>query len=236
MDNSQTRGRDLSSDRHHLAYIFQEAQLHPQDATTRSSSIAKARLRGREDEFEFGLVESAADWEGIRQLRLRMYSGKRKYLQSLVNDEGYDEFDGHSFLFFAKHEGEYIASVRLTRYPFETSKYLSHDQLQDFLGEGYESEFLEVGRLVADPHVRILNISYAMLAYAISMGAMISNHSGYLAYSHPRLKQKAFRYHQAPETQNFYIPERRSSEYVLFKGDLEEEFAALSRDSIGYLE
>lgn len=176
---------------------------------------------------EFGLVSTAADWGGVRQLRMKMYHGKRDYLRSLVGHDGIDEYDIHSYLFYAKLNDKYVASVRFTEYPFETSRYFDMDELQAFLGQDYKHHYLEIGRLVADSSINVSNLSQAILAFSVAMASSIQNKTRYLAYSHPRLKQKAFRYNQEEHTQTFYIPDRRDSEYILFKGCFKQEFEAL---------
>lgn len=190
------------------------------------AEIANRKL-ATESKCEFGMVSSTADWDGVRQLRLRMYHGKRAYLGSLVDHDGNDEYDNHSYLFYAKQNGKYLASVRFTEYPFETSQYLKMDALNAFLGQGYEQNYLEIGRLVADSSAKVSNLSQAILVFGMAMTLSLQNKSRYLAYSHPRLKRKAFSYHQEEQTQAFYIPERRSSEYTLFKGCMKQEVAAI---------
>lgn len=176
---------------------------------------------------EFGLVTNADDWYGIRQLRLKMYLSKRDYLSSLVDRNGIDVYDNHSYLFYAKRNEKYIASVRFTEYPFESSEYFDAANLSAFLGHDYQHHYLEVGRLVADSSAQVNNLSQALLAFSIAMASSIQAKTRYLAYAHPRLKQKAFRFNQEEKTLSFFIPDRRESKYILFKGCLKKEFEAL---------
>lgn len=192
------------------------------------SELANQRL-GLDSQCEFGLVSNSEDWDGVRQLRLKMYLGKRDYLGSLIDQDGIDVYDNHSYLFYAKLNGKYVASVRFTRYPFETSEYFNADDLDAFLGRDYQHHYLEVGRLVADSSAKVSNLSQAILAYSIAMATSIQTKTRYLAYSHPRLKQKTFRYNQEEQTQSFYIPERRDSKYILFKGCMKQELESLKR-------
>lgn len=190
------------------------------------AEIANRKLAA-ESKCEFGMVSSKADWDGIRQLRLKMYHGKRDYLGSLVDPDGNDEYDNHSYLFYAKQNGKFLASVRFTEYPFETSQYFKIDELNVFLGHDYEQNYLEIGRLVVDSSAKVSSLSQAILVFGMGMTLSLQNKSRYLAYSHPRLKRKAFRYNQEEQTQAFYIPERRSSEYMLFKGCMKQEIDAI---------
>lgn len=183
----------------------------------------------KSNECEFGLVDSPQAWAGIRELRLQMYMGKRNYLNKLVNPQGYDEYDEHSHIFFAKYRDKYVASVRLTQFPFETSKYLSHDTLIHYLGSDYERNYLEVGRLVVACNTGLQSLTNAILGYAVSQVTAVSDRKSYIAYANPRLKQKAFKFLQASEVQKFQIPDRRESEYVLFKGEFNEELGSSIR-------
>jgi len=201
----------------------------PMDIRSQQNEFAKIANRKLDlnSQCEFGLVSNAADWDGVQQLRMKMYHGKRDYLSYLVGHDGIDEYDTHSYLFYAKLNGKYVASVRFTEYPFETSRYFDMVELQAFLGQDYKHDYLEVGRLVADNSIKVSNLSQAILAFSVAMASSMQNKTRYLAYSHPRLKQKAFRYNQDDHTQTFYIPERRDSEYILFKGCFKQELEAL---------
>jgi predicted GNAT family N-acyltransferase len=200
------------------------------DIWTQQNEFAELANRklAAESKCEFGIVSSKADWDGIRQLRLKMYHGKRVYLGSLVDHDGNDEYDNHSYLFYAKQNGKYLASVRFTEYPFETSQYFKMNELETFLGQDYEQNYLEIGRLVADSSAKVAKLSQAILVFGMAMTLSLQNKTRYLAYSHPRLKRKAFRYNQEEQTQAFYIPERRGSEYMLFKGCMKQEIAAVN--------
>lgn len=215
---------DVSSD-----LALHKLFLLPLDIRTQQNEFAELANRklATESKCEFGMVSSKADWDGVRQLRLKMYLGKRGYLGSLVDHDGNDEYDNHSYLFYAKQNGKYLASVRFTEYPFETSQYFKVNELDAFLGHDYEQNYLEIGRLVADSSAKVANLSQAILVFGMAMMLSLQSKTRYLAYSHPRLKRKAFRYNQEEQTQTFYIPERRGSEYMLFKGCMKQEIAAV---------
>lgn len=190
------------------------------------SNLANKFVVGNTENIKFSIVETEKQWQLVRSARLKIYNEGSPHLKQLVNEEGVDAYDLNSFVFFASYKGQVLGTVRLNRFPFETSKFIESTKLNNFLGSDCDN-FLEVSRLAIDSDYRITGISNALIIYACLITACSTQYKHYLAYSHPKLKDRVFRFQQHLETMPFAIPGRRAIDYVLFKGTFWEDFSAL---------
>lgn len=190
------------------------------------SNLANDFVIGSTEKLIFGIVETQEHWQKICELRLKIYNEGSPHLKQLVNEEGLDEYDKNSFVFYATYKSQICGTVRLNRFPFEICNFINQDKLNSFLGSEYK-KFLEVSRLAIDTSSKISGVSNALIIYACLITACSTQYKDYLAYSHPKLKDRVFRFQQHLETMLFTIPGRRNSDYVLFKGTFWEDFSAL---------
>lgn len=191
------------------------------------SELSNQFIRGHESPVKFGIVDTEEQWESVKKIRLQIYSEGSPHLQHLVNATGSDDYDHNSFVFFASYHNHIIGTVRLNRYPFEVLKFIEEPKLEAYLGLELFDQYLEVSRLAVDSKHGLTGVSNALVIYASLMTACSTQYKFYLAYSHPKLKERVFRFKQHQEMLSFQIPERRATDYVLFKGVFWEDFSEL---------
>lgn len=191
------------------------------------SDLANRFVSGNDEPIKFGIVDTEEKWRLVRALRLKIYNEGGGYLKNLVNEEGVDAYDANSFVFYASHQNRFIGTIRLNRFPFETSEFIEIPRLQEFLGQGWNDQYLEISRLGIDSACGIAGVSNALVVYASLITACSTQYKFYLAYSHPKLRDRVFKFEQHKEMLTFRIPGRRATDYVLFKGVFWEDFAAL---------
>lgn len=191
------------------------------------SDLANKFVSGCSESLTIGMVDNDEIWQEVKEARLRIYKKSNKRYQSLANENGEDSYDSNSYVFYARYKEKLIGSIRLNRYHFEVNKFVECSQLDGFLGPNWQEKYLEISRLSMEPIPEATNISNALIVYASLITACSTPYKYYLAYSHPRLRDMVFKFQQHEEMLTFKIPERRSINYVLFKGAFWQDFLSI---------
>ncbi len=191
------------------------------------SDLANQFVSGADEPICFGLVETEETWQEVREARLKIYRESSSHLSKLVDVHGTDSYDANAFVFYARYQQAIVGTIRLNRYPFEVMKFIDTERLTDFLGANWNQRYLEISRLAVEPLPGLTGVSNALVVYASLITACSTQYKHYMAYSHPKLRDRVFKFQQHKETLYFKIPERRAIDYVLFKGTFWEDFSAL---------
>lgn len=191
------------------------------------SDLANQFVSGAAEPIRFGLVKNEETWREVREARLRIYQEGSPHLLQLVDAHGTDNYDSNAFVFYARYQQTIVGTIRLNRHPFEVMKFIDIEQLAGFLRPSWQQQYLEVSRLAVETVPGLTGISNALVVYASLITACSTQYKCYLAYSHPKLRDRVFKFQQRKEMLRFRIPERRNIDYVLFKGIFWEDFSAL---------
>lgn len=183
------------------------------------SIIKHATVEG----VSFGNIQNDAQWKKLGKFRRHCYQQLKPYMLHELNDQGFDAYDGHGYVYVAWLKGEIIASVRLCQFPFETTRYIQPDILKQFLGPRFQSEYLEWTRLLIHPKIRIPYLLNALIVYAGMQTVYKSSFQKYFGYSTPMVKRLFSRFQISNNTLDFSIPQRGAHIYKLLKGDFVED-------------
>ena len=159
------------------------------------------------------------DLEQLSEARKRMYEKRDDYFKSLYKTDTYlDEMDYRSYIFACYHNGEIIGTQRATGYPFEVNNYLNTSEINQFLGNDFQNNYVEFSRLLIDKDAKIKNLSNMMGFVTGSLIALSTHIENYITYSKPRLKRKALDF--SSDTIQFQITQRNDDIYELYKGSM----------------
>lgn len=141
-----------------------------------------------------------------------------------MTQDGIDEFDGHSTIFAAWDGDDPVATLRLTRYPYETLNYVPESYLSQFLGDRWRSEYLEFSRLVVSPNFRSHRVSHALATYAGLKVLTCTGYRKYFGYTTPLVRRLLSMFRFEREVLEFQIPSRGTHSYLLLRGDFGGDF------------
>lgn len=165
---------------------------------------------------------SPSDFQKVSEARIRMYSQRKRYYQTLFGDStGLDEVDYRSFVFYLMDGDKIVGVHRVTPAPYEVSKYIPGEMLTSFIGLDYKEHYVEFSRLVVD---KDFHMEGAVQALGCTVSALITintQFSKYITYAKPRLKESSFDM-IGDDGLYFEIPERGAHIYSLYKGNLLE--------------
>lgn len=181
-----------------------------------SQMVAAPRVEGH---LGFYPVRTPEQWEGVLRFRLEQYEKRLPYMLHELGPDGTDALDARSTTFAAQWNGDVVATIRLTPHPYETSQYVSEDSLTRFLGEAWDSSYLEWSRLLIDGEAPIRRLMPAMLVYAGLHVLSSTRYSHYFGYASLRVQPVFARFRMTADTETFSIPKRGDHAYALLKGD-----------------
>ncbi|MEJ8674331.1 hypothetical protein [Chromobacterium amazonense] len=157
----------------------------------------------------------------LADARLRLYSQRKLYYQSLFGDgKGSDDIDGRSYLFATYLDDEIVATQRVTPFPFEANRYVDDASLRRFIGDDYARHYVEFSRLIVDKTCPVRGVMEAMISTA---GVLVALHTRYkhcVTVVKPRLQSRYTDFSLAEDMIVFKIPERGDHDYALFKATL----------------
>lgn len=171
----------------------------------------------RGETLRFGLVKTPEELAQVGQMRLRVYQSKLPYLLQELSADGTDAYDAHSFVFAVWRGEQVVATLRATRYPFETLRYVPEPELGRWLGGDWKNETLEFGRLLADAGPGFGRLTAAMLSYAGVYVNGLTTYRKCFGYSRPHVHQSFNRFRRDTNPLSFQIPHRGTHAYVLVK-------------------
>lgn len=155
----------------------------------------------------------------LSEARKRMYGKHDDYFKNLYNDDIYiDKMDYRSYIFACYYQGEIIGTQRATVYPFEINAYLNTSEINQFLGNDYQNNYVEFSRLLVDRDAKVKNLSNMLGFVTGSLIALTTKIENYITYSKPRLKRKSLDF--SADTIQFQINDRNDEIYELYKGSM----------------
>jgi len=166
----------------------------------------------------FGEVTTAEDWRRVRELRLRCYPKLLPCLVEMLEPDGSDRHDRHSFVYAAFIGDRAVATMRATRYPFETLEHVSEDDLRGFLGATWKTNFIELGRLLVDDEYAKMRLTPAMITYAGLRLLALTPYRNYFGYTKPHVRSMLSRFPIDKDTLRFKIPACGDFDYLMVKG------------------
>ncbi len=173
----------------------------------------------RGERLRFRRVRTAEELAAVGRLRLKVYREKLPYLLKELSEDGTDAYDAHSFVFAAWRGEQVVASIRATRYPFETLKYVPEATLGGWLGEGWERLSLEWGRLVADTPPGFGRLTPALLSYAGPYLGCVTPYRTCFGYTRLETRRTFSGFWGDRGDFRFKIPDRGDHDYALSKTD-----------------
>jgi hypothetical protein len=177
-----------------------------------------ARIRPRRA-LRFGEV-SVRDWAGVRRMRRRVYEDSLPALLRELDVHDQDRYDAHSFVFAAWFDGEPVATVRCTTYPFETLRYVEPATVGRYLGPDWERDYIEWGRMALTRAHRGQRLMPALVTYAALRMIFETPYRKYLGYMRETVRARLRGFRVQDESFTFRIPERGEHDYALVRGDV----------------
>ncbi|HEX5752704.1 MAG TPA: hypothetical protein VFZ09_41250 [Archangium sp.] len=177
----------------------------------------------RSETLRFGLVREPEEFAAVGRMRLRVYGAKLPYLLKELSPEGMDAYDAHSFIFATWWKDRVVATVRTTRYPYETLRYVPEPALSSWMKEGWDTDFLEWGRLLVDSTEGFNRLTPALLTYAGLYLHGLTPYRKYFGYARPHGRKSFSGFQLSQNAPSFTIPERGEHAYQLLKGELSRE-------------
>lgn len=171
-------------------------------------------------QVRFCEVNSPDDWRRVRELRLRCYKVSLPYLLDVLEPDGSDRHDRHSFVYAAFLGDQAVATIRATAYPYETLDHMQETQLAGFLGAGWKTEFVEWGRLLVDSTYAKMRLTPALITYAGLRLLTLTPYRSYFGYTKPNVREMVSRFPIDSATMRFKIPARGDHDYLMTKGTL----------------
>jgi hypothetical protein len=173
----------------------------------------------REETLRFGLVTEPDELAEVGRLRLRVYQQKLPYLLQELSAEGLDGHDAHSFIFAAWRGDRMVASLRATRYPYETLRYVPEQALASWMGEGWKTDYLEGGRLLVDTTQGLNRVTPALVSYVGLYLHGLTAYRKFFGYARPKSRRSFGGFLMEQHSLHFRIPTRGEHSYTLFKGE-----------------
>jgi len=165
-------------------------------------------------------VSTAEDWRRVRELRLRCYPKALPYLVDVLEPDGSDRHDRHSFVYAAFLGDQAVATIRATAYPYETLDHLSEADLHGFLGAGWKTDYIEWGRLLVDDTYAKMRLTPALITYAGLRLLTLTPYRSYFGYTKPHVREMVSRFPIDSDTLRFKIPARGDHDYLMTKGTI----------------
>ncbi len=175
----------------------------------------------------------------LSEARKRIYGKHDEYFKKLYKDDVYlDDMDFRSYIFACYYQGEIIGTQRATVYPFEVNSYLNTSEINQFLGNDYQNNYVEFSRLLVDKDAKVKNLSNMLGFVTGSLIAIATKTENYITYSKPKLKRKSLDF--SSDTIQFQINDRNDDIYELYKGsminDIRRIFSIKGEDTESTLE
>jgi hypothetical protein len=188
-----------------------------------SLSEAVANLvvqKPRSERLRFGLVREPEELAAVGRMRLRVYQAKLPYLLQELSADGTDAYDAHSFVFAAWRGDKVVATVRATRYPYETLRYVPEQEFSQWLQDGWNTDYLEWGRLLVDTSEGLNRVTPALITYAGLHLHWLTPYRKAFGHTRPHAKRSFDLFRMDVSSLTFRIPHRGEHSYLLVKGDL----------------
>jgi hypothetical protein len=179
----------------------------------------------RTETLRFGLVKTPEELAAVGRMRLRVYRAKLPYLLQELAEDGTDAHDAHSFVFAAWREEQVVATFRATRYPYETLRYVPEPELSGWLAEGWNTDYIEGGRLLVDAGPGINRLTPALITYGGLYVNWLTPYRKFFGYSRPHVHRAFDGFLMEKSPLSFQIPHRGTHSYVLLKGDFRKGVA-----------
>ena len=171
------------------------------------------------NEISIRQIVEKQDLSLLSESRKRMYGKHDEYFKNLYKDDVYlDEMDYRSYIFACYYQGDIIGTQRATAYPFEINSYLNTSEINQFLGNDYQNNYVEFSRLLVDKDAKVKNLSNMLGFVTGSLIALATKTENYITYSKPRLKRKSLDF--STDTIQFQINDRNNEIYELYKGSM----------------
>jgi hypothetical protein len=175
--------------------------------------------QGRQ-QVRFCEVTTPEDWRRVRELRLRCYKVSLPYLLDVLEPDGSDRHDRHSFVYAAFLGDVAVATIRATAYPYETLDHMQEADLAGFLGRGWKTDYIEWGRLLVDSTYAKMRLTPALITYAGLRLLTLTPYRSYFGYTKPNVRELVSRFPIDSATMRFKIPARGDHDYLMTKGTL----------------
>ncbi|HWO25048.1 MAG TPA: hypothetical protein VNO30_40185 [Kofleriaceae bacterium] len=185
-----------------------------------ANRIARIDKRAGAARLRFCEVATDHDWRRVRELRKRCYPVSLPYLAEVLDADGSDPHDRHSFVYAAFVEDRALATIRATTYPYETLEHLGEAELAAFLGDGWKTDYVEWGRLLVDPGYRRMRLTPALITYAGFRLLMSTPYRSYFGYTRQHVRTLISSFAIDSSTLPFQIPSRGDHHYLMTKGSL----------------
>lgn len=169
--------------------------------------------------IRFCEVTTEEDWRAVRALRQRWYPVLLPYLTNVLDADGSDRHDRHSFVYGAFINNRAVATIRATSYPYESLDYVDETRLANYLGGNWKTDYIEWGRLLVDPQFAKMRLTQGLITYAGLRLFTLTPYRAYFGYSKPAVRDLLSSLPFDREGLQFKIPSRGNHHYVLFRGD-----------------
>jgi hypothetical protein len=153
-------------------------------------------------------------------MRREIYRKRLPSLLPMLDVHGQDPLDARSFSFAAWLGDRPVATIRATPYPFETLSHVDEERLARYLGPTFKDDYLEWGRLAAEPVATSRRIVPALITYAGLRLLLYTPYSKYFGYTRRRVRGVFNGFRVQDDTLTFQIPSRGDHQYLLLKGDM----------------
>lgn len=177
---------------------------------------------GAKHTIRFSEVTTAQDWKAVRALRQRWYPVLLPYLSDVLDADGSDRHDRHSFVYAAFLDDRAIATIRATSYPYETLDYLDEARLAGYLGQNWKTEYIEWGRLLVDPQYAKMRLTQGLITYAGLRLVTLTPYRGFFGYTKKEVRNLLDKFPIGDEPLRFKIPSRGNHDYLLLRGDFKQ--------------
>lgn len=176
------------------------------------------------DMISFSKIKTPEESELLGRFRLQSYSIKNTYMTAEFDKNGFDLLDETSTNYAAWSEGEMIAAIRLTQAPFESSQLFDTDIVINFLGDNYETHYLEWSRLIINHRLVPMQLLPALITYAGLRTLTSTSYRQYFGYCTPVVKKLFSRFLILHSPYPVLIQGRGGKTYQLIKGNFLDDF------------
>jgi hypothetical protein len=181
--------------------------------------------------LHFSKITTEEDWFQLGQFRKNNYHYRKSYISLELDNNGIDSFDSNSLVYASWLNNKIAASIRLCPTPFESSRFIPSNKLEEFLGPDYQNVYLEWTRLLVAPTIKIPFFLNALIIYSAIKTMTTYCYQKYFGYSTPIIKRLFSRFQMENKVLEFKIPHRGSHSYYLFKGCFMNDYKYLIQNS-----
>jgi hypothetical protein len=174
--------------------------------------------------LRFGIIQSEKERQQLKAFRLATYANNLAYMLNQIGESGLDAYDDYSTIYAAWYKDNLVASIRLTPYPYESTKYIATPTLGHYLGEGWEKNYVEWSRLLIDTSFHIKGLLKTITIYAGLHTLANTHYAYYFGYTRRQVRRLFSSFELDNTSLSFTIPSRGNHSYSLLKGSFLSDY------------